>query len=153
MKCGELKIYWEAWLAGSAPAEVEQHLRDCARCGAQSAELRATARWLAAAAVKPPEASPAFWARLRSELEAAEQRRDSWAALALVGRRAAAALAGLVLLLALGYVKQASEPAVADFDAPQTLVEEPPGSVGPANGQLNRDQVVLTLVARAEPQP
>ena len=65
--------------------------------------------------------------------------------------RATLALVVVVLLMILGALLEPAPAAVADFDTPQAYLEEASG-VTVANGQLNRDQVVLTLVAYQEPQ-
>ncbi|MBI4467582.1 MAG: hypothetical protein HY656_09185, partial [Acidobacteria bacterium] len=43
-------------------------------------------------------------------------------------------------------------PRLTEFDLPPGYLDETTG-VATTNGQLNRDQVVLTLVAYREPQP
>src|SRR3972149_6405380 len=93
----------------------------------------------------------AFWGGLAERLEAEDRAGDSWSALSWVAARATLALAVLVLLMTLGVLLQPSPAAVTDFDAPQSYLEESNG-VAVANGQLNRDQGVLTLVAYQEPQ-
>ncbi|HXE74243.1 MAG TPA: hypothetical protein VNN18_01225 [Candidatus Xenobia bacterium] len=147
MKCAELEVYWEDWRDGRAPAAVEDHLRECAACHELAVELARTRRWLALLKQEPPQASPAFWPGLREQIEAREQGRDFWAALAWAAGRTALALAVLVLVLTLGMVWQVTHAEVAEFDGPQVYLQETPGSVPlPTNGQLNRDQVVQTLV-------
>lgn len=151
MRCGELERFWEDWLSGNAPAEVDQHLKSCPRCCALANGLTQTSRWLALLRQEPPEPSAAFWARLRQRLEETERHADFWTALTVAAGRAAVALAVLVLLLTVWIMRQPSEPAVAEFDTPQIYLEETAGlPVG--SQQLTRDGVVLTLVAQTEPQ-
>ena len=152
MKCSELEPYWEDWLSGFAPPAVDRHIRQCAECRALAEELASQPAWLAQARLEAPEASAAFWPRLRERIEAREAAGDFWASLAWASARAAVALAVLVLLLGAVLLQQSSEPAVAEFDGPQVYLEETPGAVPlPTNGRLSRDQVVLTLVAQQEP--
>jgi len=151
MKCSELEPYWEDWLSGFAPPAVEHHIRQCAECRALADELARMPAWLAQARLEAPEASAAFWPRLREAIEARESQSDFWAALAWASGRTAVALAVLVLLLAAALLQQSSQTAVAEFDGPQVYLEDSPGSVPlPVNGRLSRDQVVLTLVAKTE---
>jgi hypothetical protein len=151
MKCTELEPYWEDWLSGFAPAAVERHLRQCAECRALAEELARQPAWLAQARLETPEASAAFWPRLRDAIGGREATGDFWSALAWASARAAVALAVLVLLLTAVLLQQSTQPAVAEFDGPQVYLEESPGSVPlPVNGRLSRDQVVLTLVAQQE---
>jgi hypothetical protein len=152
MTCTELERYWEDWLSGFAPPEVERHIRQCAECRALAEELARQPAWLAQARLEMPEASAAFWPRLREAIEASEARSDFWGALAWASARAAVALAMLVLLLTGIVLQQSSQTAVAEFDGPQVYLEDPPGAVPlPVNGRLSRDQVVLTLVSQQEP--
>ncbi|MCI0404306.1 MAG: hypothetical protein L0212_12445 [Acidobacteria bacterium] len=151
MKCSELEPYWEDWLSGFAPPAVDRHIRQCPECRALADELAGQPAWLAQARLETPQAGPAFWPRLRESIEAREASGDFWAALAQASARAAVALAVLVLLLAVVLLQQSPQPAVAEFDGPQVYLEDTPGAVPlPANGRLNRDQVVLTLVAQQE---
>ena len=151
MKCSELEPYWEDWLSGFAPPEVERHIRQCAECRALADELARQPAWLAQTRLEAPEASAAFWPRLREAIEASEAKSDFWGALAWASARAAVALAVLVLLLTVTILQQSSQTAVAEFDGPQVYLEESPGAVPlPVNGRLSRDQVVLTLVAQQE---
>ncbi|MGH9789448.1 MAG: anti-sigma factor family protein [Candidatus Acidiferrales bacterium] len=151
MKCSELEPYWEDWLSGFAPPAVDRHLRECAECRALAEELARMPAWLAHARVEGAQPSPAFWTRLREQIEAREAKGDFWASLAWASARAAVALAVLVLLLAAALLQQSSQSAVAEFDGPQVYLEDSPGSVPlPVNGRLSRDQVVLTLVAQQE---
>ena len=39
MKCGDFELHWEDWREGKAPAEFEEHLRECAPCRELAAEL------------------------------------------------------------------------------------------------------------------
>ncbi|MFQ5777458.1 MAG: anti-sigma factor family protein [Terriglobia bacterium] len=153
MRCVELEGQWEEWLAGGAPAEVEQHLRECARCRELAESLARTPGWLSVLTQPPPEPSPAFWPRLRERLEGADSGSDFWAALAWAAGRAALTLAVLVFLLALWVtqvVPERVQPAVAEFDAPQTYLEE--AAIVPAGDpQAYRNQVILTLVTYSEP--
>lgn len=151
MTCRQMEGYWEEWLGGAAPPELERHLEACAACRQRAAELTRTSHWLALLQQEPVEPDPAFWVRLREQLEQREQAAQFWSALAWMAGRAALALAVLLVLFTLGVVLRPPEPALADFDAPQAYLESPTG-VPVANGQLNRDQVVLTLVAYTEPQ-
>jgi hypothetical protein len=150
MKCEDLGLLWEERGQPGAAAELEQHLRACAGCRERAAELEPTSHWLLLLTQEAPAASNAFWPRLREQLEAADRRRDFSAVLVAFAQRAAAVLAAVVLLLTVGVLQESAESGVAEFDAPQTYLGDVPGSPGPANGQLDRDQVVLTLVARAE---
>ena len=151
MKCSELEPYWEDWLSGFAPPAVDRHIRQCEECRALADELTRMPAWLAHARLEMTEPSPAFWPRLREQIEASEAKTDFWAALGWASARAAVALAVLVLLLGAVLLQQSSQSAVAEFDGPQVYLEETPGAVPlPTNGRLSRDQVVLTLVAQQE---
>ena len=147
MKCSDFETYWEERLSGESAAALEEHLRECAHCRELAAELARTSNWLALLRQEPPEASPAFWPRLRERIEERERGRDFWTSLVWAASRASLALAILVMALAVGVVWQAAHTEVAEFDSPQVYLQEAPGSVPlPTNGRLNRDQVVQTLV-------
>ncbi|HSC77856.1 MAG TPA: hypothetical protein VLB32_04775 [Candidatus Acidoferrales bacterium] len=153
MKCTELEAHWEDWREGKAPAALEEHLRECAHCRELAAELARTSSWLALLQQEPPEASPAFWPRLREQIEERERGRDFWAALGWAAGRAALGLTVLVLALTVGMVWEITRAEVAEFDGPQVYLQDAPGAVPlPTNGRLDRDQVVLTLVLQAEAQ-
>jgi predicted anti-sigma-YlaC factor YlaD len=98
-----LEAHWENWREGKAPAALEEHLRGCAHCRELAAELAHTSSWLALLQQEPPEASPAFWPRLREQIEERERGRDFWAALGWAAGRAALALTVLVLALTVGW--------------------------------------------------
>lgn len=151
MKCSEMERYFEDWLEKAAPPAVEEHLRQCARCRELAEELSRTSAWLSVLSEEPGEPSPAFWARLRGRLEEADRGADFWTSLAGLSRRTVAVLTALALVLAL-WVLSRPEPPVTAFDAPQAYLDDSalPGPGG--NGQLDRDQVVLTLVAQREAQ-
>ena len=151
MKCSELEKHWEEWLAETAPADVEQHLRECPDCRELATELTQTSAWVGLLLQPPHEPGPAFWVRLKERLEEGERDADFWATLGWASSRMVLALAVVVLLVTAWILEAAPRPAVAEFDAPQTYVQAA-AVVPPANGQLNRDQVVLTLVAQREPQ-
>ena len=152
MSCKRFEQEWEGWLRGQASRDFLEHLGECRACADQAAELGRTREWLAPLRQEPPLPGAAFWARLAERLEAEDRAGDFWTALDWVAARATLALAVLVLLLTVGVLLESPAPAaVAEFDAPQPYFEENRGVVL-ANGQLNRDQVVLTLVAYQEPQ-
>src|SRR5271170_6553568 len=72
----------------SIPAELRQHVEECAGCGRNLAELRATMGLLGDLAV--PEANPFFDTKLLSRLRAEEQARpvgfwERWKARVLYG--------------------------------------------------------------------
>jgi len=150
MRCKDFEQHWEEWLRGGAPPELAEHLKLCPFCREQAVELERTAAWLASLREEPALPGSAFWARLRQRLEAEERAGDLWVSLNWVAARAALALAAFAFFLTLGVLLEPPA-AVADFDAPRTYLDETAG-VAVANGQLNRDQVVLTLVAYQEPQ-
>src|SRR3972149_4785013 len=135
MSCKRFDQEWEGWLRGQASREFLAHLGQCRACAGQAVELARTGDWLARLRPEPPLPATAFWARLGGR----------------PGAGAPRALGVLVPLMTLGVLLQPSPAAVTDFDAPQSYLEESNG-VAVANGQLNRDQGVLTLVAYQEPQ-
>lgn len=151
MSCAEFEKQWEEWLNGAASPEMERHLEVCNRCRNLAAELPRTSQWVAALREEPREPEPAFWARLEEQLGESQRDADFWAALGWASSRVVLALAVLAFLLAAWLMQAPPRPAVAEFDAPQTYVSAA-GAVSVQNGQLNRDQVVLTLVAYREPQ-
>jgi len=151
MKCSDFETNWEERLSGEKAAALEDHLRECPHCRELAGELARTSGWLALVQQEPPEASPAFWPRLKVRIEERERGRDFWAALGWAAGRAALALAVLVVTLTVGMFWQITHTEVAEFDGPQVYLQESPGSVPlPTNGRLNRDQVVQTLVLQAE---
>lgn len=152
MTCKQAEKYWEDWVFGTAPAAFDRHLESCPRCRRQAAELARTSNWMGLLERPPHQPGPAFWAELRQRLEVSDREAEFWAPLGWVAARAALALGVLVLLLGVGVVLESQEPAVAEFDAPQAYVAQGSAGIPVANGQPNRDQVVLTLVAYAEPQ-
>lgn len=150
MRCQEAERLWEEWLGGARLPELERHLESCSACRQQAAELARTAGWVRLLHEETPSPGPAFWARLRRRLEEEERAVEFGDALAWAAARVVLALAALVFLLGLTLLTVSSPaPAVADFDAPQTYLDESTGTAL-ANGQLDRDQVVLTLVAYTE---
>ena len=151
MSCRRFEPEWEGWLRGQASRDFLEHLGECRACADQAAELGRTREWLAPLRQEPPLPGAAFWARLAERLEAEDRAGDFWTALNWVAARATLALVVVVLLMILGALLEPAPAAVADFDTPQAYLEEASG-VTVANGQLNRDQVVLTLVAYQEPQ-
>ena len=151
MNCKRFEQEWEGWLRGEASRDFLEHLRECRACASQAVELARTRDWLTPLRQEPPLPPVAFWVRLQERLEAEDRAGDFWTALNWVAARATLALVVVVLLMTLGALLEPSPAAVADFDAPQPYFEENRGVVL-ANGQLNRDQVVLTLVAYQEPQ-
>jgi len=152
MRCKDIEQHWEAWLAGEALPAFVQHLRECSHCRALAEELTPTARWVSALRLEPPEPGPAFWARLQERLEESRRPLDFWATLASVAGRTAWALAVLLLLFAFWVLGEPAEPSTAAaFDAPRNYVDD--GMLPPvANGRLDRDQVLLTLVSQSEVQ-
>lgn len=150
MKCADLERYWEDWLGGTAPPEFEDHLRACERCRALAGGLAKSRTLFEILRHDPPEPSSAFWARLEASLRQADRKAEFWALLALSARRATVALAALAMALGLWVWTHPALP-VAAFDAPQTFLVDDATLPGPAtNGQIDRDQVVLTLVERRE---
>ena len=150
MKCADLKRHAEDWLSGAAPPEIEAHLRTCARCRRLAMEIAGTLPLLEALRTDPPEASLTFWARLEEGLREVDRKAEFWSSLALSAQRAALVLGALALALGLWVWTQPAAP-VAAFDAPQVFIIEDSSLPGPAsNGALDRDQVVLTLVAQRE---
>jgi hypothetical protein len=152
MRCKDFEQHLEDWLAGEAAPEFLQHLRACSRCRALAEDLAPTGRWVSALRLEAPGPGPDFWARLQEQLEASERRADFWAALGWAAGRAAWALTVVLLLFAFWVLREPAEPsAVAAFDAPQNYVED--GTLPPVgNGQLDRSQVLLTLVSAPEVQ-
>jgi len=152
MRCKDFQQHLEDWLAGEATPEFLQHLRECTRCRALAENVAPTGRWVSALRLQAPEPGPAFWPRLREQLEASERRADFWATLGWVAGRTAWVLTVVLLLFAFWVLREPAEPSTAAaFDAPQNYVEDstlPP--VG--NGQLDRSQVLLTLVSQPEVQ-
>lgn len=150
MTCADFERYCEDWLSGAAPAEFEAHLRSCERCRAAAEELAGTRSLLALFRAEPPEPAPSFWARLEDALTESDRRAEFWASLAFAARRAALALGALALALGL-WIWTHPVPPVAAFDDPQSFLTGDSNLPGPGpDGQLDRDQVVLTLVARRE---
>ncbi len=153
MTCKETANYFEEWRSGTAPAGFEEHLRECAACRELAAELVRAAAWLEAARLETPEPGPSFWPRLEARLEEADRRADFWAALGWAASRTAVALAAVALILTL-WVWRESSPSTQQvaFDAPQVYLGDSSLPGTGANRQLNRDEVLLTLVAQQEPQ-
>lgn len=148
MKCADFERNGEAWLSGAAPAEFEAHLRACERCRTAAEEIAGTRSLLGLLRAEAPEPSATFWARLEVGLREADRKNESWTVLALSARRVAAALATVALALALWIWTHPAAPAAA-FDAPETYLQDDSTLPGPGvSGQLDRDQVLLTLVAR-----
>lgn len=149
MKCHELQEHWEDWRAGHAPAAVERHLRACARCRDQAAQLAETSEWISLLRLEAAQPSPGFWVRLRERLEETESRAAFWLQLARAASRAALALAVFVILFAVWVLRAPPKPAVAEFSSPPAQMENA-AAVTAGYGQLDRDQVVLTLVSYQE---
>lgn len=151
MKCSELEQHFEQWLGGSEAPALAEHLRQCPRCRQLAEELSRTSGWLSALSLEPPEPGPAFWPRLRERLEVADRGADSWTSLVWLARRTAPVLTALALVLALWVLSRPAPPEIP-FDAPQAYLEDSTLPGPGANGQLDRDQVLLTLVAQKEVQ-
>lgn len=152
MTCKQVESYWEHWLAGDVTSELVRHLEACPRCRQQARELARASGWVRLLKQEPPQPGPAFWARLRHRLEESERAEEFWSELSWVAARAVLSLVALVFLLGLGLLFQSAAPRLTEFDSPPGYLDETTG-VATTNGQLNRDQVVLTLVAYREPQP
>lgn len=150
MKCADFERYCEDWLSGVAAEEFEAHLRSCDRCRAAAEDLADTCALFPLFRAEPPEPSQGFWVRLEDGLTEADRKAEFWTSLTLTAQRAVFALGVLALALGL-WIWTHPAPPVAAFDAPQTFLAEDSTLPGPgANGQLDRDQVVLTLVARQQ---
>jgi hypothetical protein len=150
VRCAGFERYGEDWLGGDAPAEFEAHLRSCARCRAAAEEIAGSRALLKVLRADPPEASPAFWARLEDALTQADRKAEFWASLVWTAQRAALALGALALGLGL-WLWSHPAPPVAAFDAPEVFLAEDTPLPGPGTSEpLDRDQVVLTLVAREQ---
>lgn len=150
MKCADFERYCEDWLSGAASPEFEAHLRACARCRTAAEEFAGTRALFALFRADPPELSQGFWVRLEDGMAEADRKAEFWTSLALTAQRAVVALGVLALGLGL-WIWTHPAPPVAAFDAPQTYLAEDSALPGPGvNGQLDRDQVVLTLVARQQ---
>ncbi len=153
MTCKETANYFEEWRSGSASAGFEEHLRECAACRELAEELGRTAGWLEAARLEATEPGPAFWSRLGARLEEVDRRADFWAALGWAASRATVVLAAVVLLLTVWVWREGSPSnGQVAFDAPQSYLEDSSLPGTGAGRQLNRDEVLLTLVAQQEPQ-
>lgn len=155
MICSQVEKHWEEWLSGKSLPELERHLEGCPRCRQQADELVRTSAWVGLLEQEPGVPGPAFWVRLRQRLEEGERVADPWEALGWMGARAALVLGVILLLVTLGVWLRApaTAPAVADYDARQTNLDDRPIIVPVGYSELERDQVVLTLVAQTEPQP
>ena len=150
MQCADFERHCEDWLDATPPPEFEAHRRACERCRALAEELAGTRGLFGSIRREPPEPSAAFWARLEEGLSEADRKAEFWALLALSARRTAVALAALAMALGL-WVWTHPAPPLSAFDAPQTFLVDDASLPGPATyGQIDRDQVVLTLVARRE---
>jgi len=150
MKCADFERYCEDWLGGAASAEFDAHLRTCQRCRAAAEEYAGTRAFFAVYRADAPEPSQGFWSRLEAGLTEADRKAEFWASLALTAQRAALALGTFALALGL-WLWTHPAPPVAAFDDPQAFLAGESGLPGPGtNGQLDRDQVVLTLVARQQ---
>lgn len=150
MTCSDFARFAEDWLSGTAPPECEAHLRTCARCQRVAAEIAGARTLFAALSQEAPEPSAAFWAHLEDGLREADRKAEFWSLLALSGKRAVVVLGTLALVLGLWVWAQSAPPAAA-FDAPQVFIADDPSLPGPASiGALDRDQVLLTLVAQRE---
>ena len=150
MKCADFERYYEDWLSGVAGEEFDAHLRSCDRCRAAAGDLAGTRALFALFRADPPEPSQGFWVRLEDGMAEADRKAEFWTSLALTAQRAVVALGVLALGLGL-WIWTHPAPPVAAFDAPQTYLAEDSALPGPgANGQLDRDQVLLTLVARQQ---
>lgn len=151
MNCAKLEKFLEEWLDATAPPELNRHVEDCPQCSRRAAELRKTGAWMSLLRQEPPELSPGFWVRFWREQQK-QTPADLWTALTAVARPAVAALALVVVLFLLGVwsLPQGTDPALTEFDSPQTYWAEVAGVRIPENGGPTRDEVVLTLVSRAE---
>ena len=150
MKCADFERYCEDWLSGVAVEEFEAHLRSCDRCRAAAEDLADTCALFALFRAEPPEPSQTFWAHLEDSMAEADRKAEFWASLALTAQRAALALGTFAVALGL-WLWTHPAPPVAAFDDPQAFLAGESGLPGPGtNEQLDRDQVVLTLVARQQ---
>jgi predicted anti-sigma-YlaC factor YlaD len=153
MRCGQLESLLLEGLADKPSPEVEEHLAGCARCRAQREALARSSRWLELLRQEPPELSRTFWIQLRERLESSDAPTAFWVRLVTAGRLATLAVAVAVLLVALGVIHHRAEPSWAELEAPPTTWEELAAGGSSINGGPSPDQVMLTLVSPAEPQP
>ena len=147
MRCAEVEKHLEDWLdEKQGPPELVAHLAECRRCGQLAAELGRLGGWLDLLRQEPPTLDPAFWVRLRQRVEAARQRQEAfWAAFNALAQRTALGLAVLLVVLSLLNLRQPPL-SIADLEpAQETFII--------ANGEITRDQVVLSLVAETESWP
>lgn len=150
MHCAEFERYCEDWLNGTAPEEFEAHLRSCEHCRLAAEGISGTRAVFGLFREDPPEPTKRFWVRLENSLTESDRKAEFWASLAFAAQRAAVALGVLAFALGL-WLWTHPAPTVAAFDAPETFLADDSSLPGPgANGQLDRDQVVLTLVARQQ---
>ena len=158
MHCREIRARLEE-LAGeslSAPpgGEIDRHLATCEGCREALRVMRQTSAWLRLSRETPLQVGPAFWMRLEAALTE-RQAEPRW--FSILGDEYARpllyALAGLVLVLGLSLAllepPATAEPsAVLAFDSPPPSTERilPAGK----NGQVDREEVMVTLVAEPE---
>jgi len=148
MRCAEVKKHLEDWLAGKqSPPELVTHLAECRHCKQLASEFGRLRGWLELLRQEPPTLAPAFWVRLRQRLEAAQQRQEAfWAAFNALAQRAALGLAVLLLVVSLLSLRQPPPLSIAGLEPAQD-------SFVVANGEITRDQVLLSLVTEMESWP
>ncbi len=151
MNCKDFERNAETWLEGRAAPELAEHVQGCPVCAALAAELAGQRRWLPVLKLSAPEPGAAFWPRLNERLAAQDRRGDFWAALGWVASRAAVALALVVVLLAIWVWREPGVlPVQAAFDEPQVYLDDGALPSPLSHGQMNRDEVLLTLVSQPE---
>lgn len=148
MRCAEVEKHIEDWLDGKeSPRELVTHLAGCRRCRWLAAEFSSVRTWVRLLRQEPPTLDPAFWARLRQRVEAASQHQEAlWAAFNTLAQRTAIGLAVLLLVLSLLGLRQPRPLSITELEPVQE-------NLLAGNGEMTRDQVLLSLAAETESGP
>jgi len=148
MRCTEVEKHLEEWLERkeSLP-ELATHVAECHRCWQLATGFGNVQTWLNLLRQEPPTLDPAFWVRLRQRIEAASQRQEVfWAAFNTLAQRTAVGLAVLLLLLSLFGLRQPQPLSITELEPVQE-------DLLAANGEMTRDQVLLSLAGETESWP
>lgn len=148
MRCAEVEKHLEDWLDGKeSPRELVTHLAECRRCRWLAAGFGSVRTWVKLLRQEPPTLDPAFWTRLRQRVEAASQPQEAlWAAFNTLAQRTAIGLAVLLLVLSLLGLRQPRPLSITELEPVQE-------NLLAGNGEMTRDQVLLSLAAETESGP
>jgi anti-sigma factor RsiW len=137
-------------LSGREAAELEAHLSQCASCSREYGLMSLPTRL--GRAISPPAASPYFYGRLRSQLEAEVQNAAGWQVILGLARQVIPVLAGITLALITVFAyHQLSSPKpdlYRAYDRIFATEEQPHRMLISEEGYLTDESVLIAIAER-----